>query len=185
MTGAPINLIQALTTDNKGFIMQIRHVKHPFGAVIDENCKVLILGSVPSVKSVEGNFYYMHPKNRFWKVMSALLGADLYSADIPTRINVMTKRHIALYDSVEECDILGSSDSKITNVVPADIPALIAKSQITHIFCNGAASYGNLIKYHPELEGIATKLPSTSPANAAFSLDKLIEEWQVVMDAIK
>ena len=164
--------------------MEMRHVKHPFGAVIDQNCKILILGSVPSVKSVEGNFFYMHPKNRFWKVMSALLGFDLYGADIPTRIKTLLAHNIALYDSVEECDILGSSDSKITNVVPADIPYLISKSKITHIFCNGTASYNNLIKYHPSLENIVEKLPSTSPANAACSLDKLIDEWSKILQYI-
>ncbi|MDE6302259.1 MAG: DNA-deoxyinosine glycosylase, partial [Clostridia bacterium] len=146
--------------------MQLRHIKHPFGAVIDKNCKILILGSVPSVKSVEGSFYYMHPHNRFWKVMSALLGEDLIAADITTRAAILLKHHIALYDSVEECDIEGSSDSKISNVIPADIPSLIASTSITRIFCNGTASYNNLLKYHPNLENIATKLPSTSPANA-------------------
>ena len=160
--------------------MQNRHVKHPFGAVIDNECKILILGSVPSVKSVENNFYYMHPKNRFWKVMSALLGVDLYSADIDTRKRVLLSHGIALYDSVEECDISGSSDSKISNVIPADIPKLIKNTKISHIFCNGAASYANLLKYHPQLEAITTKLPSTSPANAACSLEKLIEAWRTL-----
>ena len=164
--------------------MQLRHIKHPFGAVIDKNCKILILGSVPSVKSVEGNFYYMHPHNRFWKVMSALLGEDLISADISTRSALLLKHHIALYDSVEECDIEGSSDSKISNVIPADIPSLIANTNITHIFCNGTASYNNLLKYHPYLENIVTKLPSTSPANAAFSLDRLINEWSILKNLI-
>ena len=161
--------------------MQNRHVKHPFGAVIDRDCKILILGSVPSVKSVENNFYYMHPKNRFWKVLSALLGEDLYSADIPTRKRVLLAHNIALYDSVEECDISGSSDSKISNVIPADIPKLIDGTNISHIFCNGAASYANLLKYHPQLEPITTKLPSTSPANAACSLEKLIAQWQIII----
>ena len=161
--------------------MQNRHVKHPFGAVIDRDCKILILGSVPSVKSVENNFYYMHPKNRFWKVLSALLGEDLYSADIPSRKRVLLAHNIALYDSVEECDISGSSDSKISNVIPADIPKLIDGTNISRIFCNGAASYANLLKYHPQLEPITTKLPSTSPANAACSLEKLIEHWKTII----
>ena len=161
--------------------MQNRHVKHPFGAVIDSKSKILILGSVPSVKSVENNFYYMHPKNRFWKVLSALLGIDLYSADIPTRKCVLLANNIALYDSVEECDISGSSDSKISNVIPADIPKLIEGTQISHIFCNGAASYTYLLKYHPQLAPITSKLPSTSPANAACSLESLVEQWRTIM----
>lgn len=164
--------------------MQIRHVKHQFGAVIDKNCAILILGSVPSVKSVEGNFYYMHRKNRFWKVLSALLDEDLYAMNNDERRSALLKKHIALYDSVEECDISGSSDSKITNIVPADIPSLIHGTKIKHIFCNGTASYNTLIKYHPQLADIATKLPSTSPANAAFSLDRLIAEWRVILNHI-
>ena len=164
--------------------MQVRHVKHPFGAVIDKNCAVLILGSVPSVKSVEGNFYYMHPKNRFWNVLSALLDKDLYSMNIEERESELLKNHIALYDSVEECDISGSSDSKITNIVPADIPSLIHGTKIARIFCNGTASYNTLIKYHPMLADIATKLPSTSPANAASTLERLTAEWRVILKYI-
>lgn len=165
--------------------MQLRHVKHPFGAVIDKDCKILILGSVPSIKSVENSFYYMHPKNRFWTVLSALLGAELYTADIPTRIEKLLAHNIALYDSVEECDISGSSDSKITNVIPADIPALIDGTAIARIFCNGAASYTNLIKHHPQLEPITERLPSTSPANAACSLERLTREWSIILKYLK
>lgn len=158
--------------------MKIRHIKHPFGPVIDKNCTVLILGSVPSVKSVEHNFYYMHPQNRFWTVMANVLNENLKGAEISERKATLIKHRVALYDSVEECDIEGSSDSKISNVIPADIPALISGTQIKRILCNGAASYANLCKYHPELVGITEKLPSTSPANAAFSIDRLIEIWR-------
>jgi len=161
--------------------VQLRHVKHPFGAVIDKDCKILILGSVPSVKSVEGNFYYMHPQNRFWKMLSRLLGEDLVCLDTRSRAEILLRNNIALYDSVEECDILGSSDSKIANVIPADVPRLIEGTSITRIFCNGAASYDNLIKFHPSLLHMAVKLPSTSPANASFSLERLTDAWSVIM----
>ncbi len=164
--------------------MTKRHVKHPFPAVVDSASKILILGSVPSVKSVESNFYYMHPHNRFWKVLSALFDCDLYNADILTRIDTLNRLHVALYDSVEECDILGSSDSKISNVIPADIASLIAKSKIAHVFCNGNASYEYLVKYNPQFEAITTKLPSTSPANAACSFDKLVKEWSVIKECL-
>ncbi len=93
--------------------MKIRHIKHPFGPVIDKNCTVLILGSVPSVKSVEHNFYYMHPQNRFWTVMANVLNENLKGAEISERKATLIKHRVALYDSVEECDIEGSSDSKI------------------------------------------------------------------------
>ena len=162
--------------------MTKRHVKHPFGAVISHEARVLILGSVPSCKSVEKGFYYMHPQNRFWKVMSALLDEPLVEADISARAEILSKRGVALYDSVEECDIEGSSDSQITNVVPADLPALIGKAQIRRIFLNGNASYMYAAKYYPALVGMMTRLPSTSPANASYSLERLIEEWRVILE---
>jgi hypoxanthine-DNA glycosylase len=164
--------------------MQERHVKHPFPAVIDSQSRILILGSVPSVKSVENNFYYMHPQNRFWRVLGALFGQNLYLSATDARKSFLLEHKIALYDSVEECDIQGSSDTKITNVVPADIPALMAKSKIAKIFCNGAASYGYLMKFHPELETITLKLPSTSPANAQFKFERLVELWEPVKTSL-
>ncbi len=117
--------------------MQARHIKHPFPAIIDSSSKILILGSVPSLKSVEGNFYYMHPSNRFWKVLSNLFNVDLYAMNVSGRTRFLLEHNIALYDSVEECDILGSSDAHISNAIIANIPSLLAKSQIKHIFCNG------------------------------------------------
>jgi len=162
--------------------MQIRHVKHPFGAVKDENSRVLILGSVPSVKSCEKNFYYMHGKNRFWKIMSELVGEDLFSAPIERKIQVLKENHIALYDSVEECDIFGSSDSKISNIIPVNLPELLSGTKIKRIFCNGQASYRVIAKYYPEYIDTVTLLPSSSPANAAFSFERLLEEWKVILN---
>ena len=120
--------------------------------MIDGESRVLILGSVPSVKSVENNFYYMHPKNRFWKVLSCLYGVDLYGASVEERIDFLHKNHIALYDSVEECDIEASKDSAISNVTPADVPSLIAKSKISHIYCNGKASFRYLCRHIPSMQ---------------------------------
>lgn len=162
--------------------MQKRHVKHPFPAVIDKESRILILGSVPSVKSVEGNFYYMHPQNRFWKVLGALFNENFYDSDIDTRKELLHTHGIAMYDSVEECDIVGSSDSAIENIVPADIPSLVRNSRISQIFCNGNASYKYLAEFHPQLAKITQKLPSTSPANAAFSLERLIDKWRVLLE---
>lgn len=159
----------------------LRHIKHPFPPLIDGGCQTLILGSVPSVKSVERDFYYMHPQNRFWKVMENLLNEPLYGADNRVKTEILLRNNIALYDSVEECDIAGSSDSKIFNVIPADIPRLLQMSKIRRILCNGQASYFNLIKYYPIYSAITRKLLSTSPANAAYSLDRLIEEWRLAL----
>ncbi len=165
--------------------MIARHVKHPFPAVIDTNSRILILGSVPSVKSVEGNFYYMHPHNRFWKVLSCLFDVDLYNMSVDERKHFLLSHNIALYDSVEECDIMGSSDNHISNVIPANIPLFLATSQISHIFCNGNASYNHLIKAYPQYESIITTLPSTSPANAKWTLDKLVEAWKKVLKYLR
>lgn len=165
--------------------MQTRHIKHPFPPVIDENSLVLILGSVPSVKSVEHNFYYMHPQNRFWRVLSRLFDTDLYNADTEFKIKFLLAHRLALYDSIEECDILGSSDNNISCVVYADIPSLLEKSNIKHIFCNGKASYRYLIKAYPQYENITIPLPSTSPANAAYSIDRLLSDWQIISDCFR
>lgn len=162
--------------------MSIRHCKHVFPPVIDKNSKILILGSVPSVKSIEAEFYYMHPQNRFWKVLSALLHTDLTRMTVKDRAEVLLANGIALYDSIEECDIIGSSDAKISNEIPSDIPSLIVDTDIKKIFCNGSASYKYFTKYHPGLIEITTLLPSTSPANARFSLERLINDWKIIFE---
>ena len=159
--------------------MNARHIKHPFPPVVDKDCTILILGSVPSIKSVEQNFYYGHPQNRFWKVLSALLKEDFVSADKDTKKNLLLKHHIALYDSVEECDILGSSDAHVSNVIPADIENIMSGTKISKIFCNGSTSLKYFEKYHKNLT--ATLLPSTSPANASWTLEKLILSWKIVL----
>lgn len=159
-----------------------RHIKHPFGAVINEDSKILILGSVPSVKSVEYNFYYMHKDNRFWRVLSRLFDTDLYNASIEDKTKFLLKNHIALYDAVEECDIVGSSDNKIYNIVPSDILGFLKVSKISRIFCVGNASFGVVTKHFPNLADIVQKLPSTSPANAKYSLDDLVDEWRVILN---
>lgn len=102
----------------------LRHVKHPFPAVTSQNARILILGSVPSVKSVENNFYYMHPQNRFWRVLSRIFDEDFTAMQTQEKIAALHRHGIALYDSVEECDIQSSKDSAISNVIPADIEKL-------------------------------------------------------------
>lgn len=165
--------------------MKKRHIRHPFPPIVASDARVLILGSVPSVKSVEHNFYYMHPQNRFWRVLSILLDFDFVGHDIDVRAEHLKKRYIAMYDSVEECDIDGSADNAISNVIPSDIEGIIRGTNIAKILCNGATSYKYLIKYHPNLQPIALKLPSTSPANAAFSIEKLCERWKILLDYIQ
>ena len=156
------------------------HSTHGFGAVYDTASKILILGSHPSVKSKQAGFFYMHPKNRFWKVLSRLFNVDFIDADIATRKTLLLNNHIAIYDVVEECDIIASSDASIRNVVYADIPTIIDSSQIKHIFLNGQKAYTLFVKAFPQYVSIATPLPSTSPANAAASLEKLLDKWKVI-----
>ena len=153
-------------------------IKRNFGPVFDENSKILILGSFPSVKSREAEFFYGHPQNRFWKVLSSLTG-KAFPEDIKGKIQILLSEEIALWDVIEQCDIAGSSDSTIENVVPVDIEIITDTADIKAVFCNGTTSFALYEKYLEKRTGIkAVKLPSTSPANAAWSLEKLTEEWE-------
>lgn len=107
----------------------LRHVKHPFPAVTSKNARILILGSVPSIKSVENGFYYMHPQNRFWRVLSRLFDEDFTAMSKVEKSAALIRHDIALYDSVEECDIESSKDSAIYNVIPADIEKIISETK--------------------------------------------------------
>ena len=153
------------------------HVVHDLTPVYDEHSRILILGSLPSVKS-RGQFFYNHPQNRFWKVLAAVTDhAPL--ENVEEKKQFLLEHQIALWDVIASCDIIGSSDSSIKNVVPTDIEPIINNSKITKIFCNGNTSGKYYKKYQQNNIGIeAVVLPSTSPANAAFSLEKLLEVWQ-------
>lgn len=153
------------------------HISHTFLPVYDENSKLLILGSFPSVKSREQGFYYGHPQNRFWKVLAAVCGSEVPQT-IEEKKAMLLANHIAIWDVIDSCDIIGSSDSSIKNVVPADIAGILPQTKITRIFANGKTAGSLYKKFSEESTGLeATVLPSTSPANAACSLDKLIEVW--------
>ena len=155
---------------------------HPFEALYNENSKVLILGSFPSVKSREVSFFYSHPRNRFWKVIPALFGEE-EPVTIEKKKELILRRNLALWDSIHSCEITGSSDSSVKNVVPNDISKIIGNSKVSKVFCNGALSHKMYMKYiFPDTKIEAVKLPSTSPANAAYSLDKLIEEWKIIKE---
>lgn len=153
------------------------HISHTFSPVYDEQSEILILGSFPSVKSREQGFYYAHPQNRFWKVI-----ASIYNQEVPTTIEqkkeMLLKHHIAIWDVIDSCDIIGSSDSSIKNVIPADIVGLLEKTNIKTIFANGKTAGKLYEKFSEKATGLKiTVLPSTSPANAMFSLERLIIEW--------
>ncbi len=158
------------------------HQTHEFPPLIDKESKILILGSFPSVKSREYSFFYMHPQNRFWKVLGALFNVDAYSMNIEEKKDFIISHHIGLYDVIEECDIKDSDDSSISNVIPTDIQKLIEGTKVKRIFCLGNKSFEYFVKYNKDLVSICTKLSSSSPANAAMNLDKLIREWSIIKD---
>ena len=161
--------------------MEYSHITHGFPPLYDEDCNILILGSLPSVKSREQQFYYGHPQNRFWRVLAAVTGESV-PVDIQEKKSFLLRNHIALYDSVYECDIAGSSDSSIRNVVPADLSPILSAAHISAIFTNGGTATRVYNKYILPVTGIApVPLPSTSPANAAWTLEKLIEEWSLTL----
>lgn len=158
--------------------------QHPFEPLFDTNSEVLILGSFPSVKSRETGFYYGHSQNRFWRVIAALTSSPLPQT-IQQKRTLLLKNHIALWDSIASCIITGSSDSSIRSAVPNDIGLMLASTRINNIFCNGKASFNCYNRFILPQTGINAKLlPSTSAANAAWALDRLIEAWAVIMQCI-
>ncbi len=157
------------------------HITQPFAPVFDADARILILGSLPSVKSRENGFYYGHPRNRFWKVMAALLG-EPEPDTIPEKKEMLLTHGIALWDVIESCDIKGSSDSSIKNVVPADLSRILKGARIEKIFANGGTAGRLYHAYQENVTGIkAVVLPSTSPANAAWPLEKLIRAWRAAL----
>ncbi len=151
-------------------------VSHPFDPVYDENSRILILGSFPSVRSREENFYYGHPQNRFWKLLSKLYGVPTPQT-IEEKKKFLLRRGIALWDVISSCEIENSSDQSIREAVVNDLREIFERADIQAVFVNGKAAWKLYRKYHGKE---AYCLPSTSPANAAWTLDKLIAAWQVI-----
>ena len=163
---------------------EYQHVKHTFEPVYDKNSKILILGSLPSVKSREQGFYYGHPQNRFWKVLARLLEWEEPDT-IAEKKKMLLENGIAIWDVLESCDIIGSSDSSIKNPVPADIPGLLEKTNIRKIYVNGTTAGKYYKKYILPLTGIeAEVLQSTSPLNCRYTMDKLAENWSIILPEV-
>ena len=162
--------------------MEYEHIVHSFEPVYDKDSEILILGTLPSVKSRENNFYYGHKQNRFWKVLATLLKEPVPDT-IEEKKAMLLAHRIALWDVIQSCDIKGSSDSSIKNVQPTDIGMILEKTNVTQIYANGNKA-GQLYKrYQFPVTGIeATVLPSASPANAAWSFDRLCEAWRVILE---
>jgi hypoxanthine-DNA glycosylase len=164
--------------------LEKEHVQHTFEPVYDDNSQILILGTFPSVKSREQHFYYGHPQNRFWKVIAEITG-DMVPGTIEEKKQLLLKNSIAVWDVIQSCDITGSSDSSIRNVVPNDIPGLLAKTNIKVIAANGAKAAALYNKYILEKTGLPiVTMPSTSPANAAWTLTRLCEQYRKIFEDI-
>lgn len=157
---------------------------HTIDPVYDKNSRVLILGSFPSVKSRETEFFYGHPQNRFWRVLAGLLELPVPESVEQKRLLLLDHK-IALWDVIQSCEITGSDDASIKNAVPNDLSPILADSDIKQIFTNGGTAsrlYKKLLLPKTGLSAIS--LPSTSPANARFSLEKLMQDWRIILDYI-
>lgn len=160
-------------------------VSHTFQPIYDKNSRILILGTFPSVKSREKAFYYGHPQNRFWRVIAGLTG-EIVPETTAEKKALLLRHRIAIWDVISSCDIEGSSDNSIRNVVPNEVDRLLEKSLIKKIYGNGDKACRLYDRYCLEKTGIdIKKLPSTSPANASFSYERLLECWRdIIGDAI-
>ena len=159
-------------------------VEHPIHPVFDESSKILILGSFPSVKSREANFFYGHPQNRFWKVLASVFGEEI-PMTVEEKREFLLRNHVAVWDVIHACDIVGSSDSSIKNVVANDLSVILDVAKIEQIFVNGKTAEQYYKKYiEKEIGRKAICLPSTSPANAAWKLERLVDVWKQVKDWI-
>lgn len=160
--------------------MRYEHIEHGIPPVFNAESRVLILGTMPSPKSRKNGFYYMHPQNRFWRVISTVLGEPLPTTN-GERASLLLKNKIALWDTLAQCDIIGASDCSVKNAVPNDISVITDTADIKAIFTTGKAAYKYYCRFQQEKTGIeAICLPSTSPANARFGLDALIDEYKII-----
>jgi len=165
----------------EGAYIVLQHIIHPIPPVYDKSSKILILGSFPSVKSREAGFFYGHPQNRYWKVLAGVFN-DAVPATIPEKKAFLIRHHVAAWDVIASCDIEGSSDASIKNAVPNDLSDILKTADIRQIFTNGKTAYGLFQKYTaPIIHRDSICLPSTSPANAAWSPEKLIDAWKVII----
>ena len=158
---------------------------HPIPPVFDERSKLLILGSFPSVKSRESMFYYGHPQNRFWRVIAEVLKENVPQT-VGEKKTMLLRNGIALWDVIKSCDITGSSDSSVRNVVPNDMTEILKISNLDAVFVNGRCAQKYYDKYiYPNIGIKCRVLPSTSPANAAYSFERLCKEWSVITEVCR
>lgn len=158
-----------------------QHVEHELPPLYWNNSKILLLGSIPSPASRKAKFYYGHPQNRFWIVLSQVL-SEPAPQTVEQKKSMLKKHRIALWDVLESCTIIGASDTSIKNVVVNNISDLIKKSKVSKIFCTGTVAYKLYQKYCAKNVGIdAKKLPSTSPANCAINIKNLVAAYSEIL----
>ncbi len=161
--------------------MEYQRLQHTFAPIYNQDSKILILGSFPSVKSRENNFYYGHPQNRFWKVLASVLDTEVPET-IEQKKKMLLEHHVAIWDVIESCSIQGSSDTSIKDVVVNDFSKILSEAKIERIYVNGTKAYEFYHKYaEPQMGMKAIKLPSTSPANAAWKLERLSKTWKEII----
>ena len=173
-------------------------ISHPIPPVWDSKSQILILGTMPSPKSREIGFFYMHPQNRFWSVMAEVFGETLahpnnapdHTAAIEERRAFLLRHHLALWDVLASCEITGAADSSIKNAIPNDFTEILENSKVRQIICTGKTSFNLWQKncaalYEPRYNLTVHCLPSTSPANAQWGKEKLIKEYKVILKLLQ
>ena len=155
---------------------EMQTIVHPLKPIWSENSQIFILGSFPSVLSRQSEFYYGNPQNRFWQVLSAVFGCPLPQTNGEKR-NLLLSRRIALWDVIASCRISGSADASIEEVVPNDLSEILSRAPVRKILLNGKTAERLFRKFHPTVKIPAVVLPSTSPANAAWNLERLCKAW--------
>jgi len=159
-------------------------LKHTIDPVYDEHSRVLILGSFPSVKSREQQFFYGHRQNRFWRVMAQVLGCAVPES-VEQKREMLLTHHVAVWDVIASCEIVGSSDASIRDVTPNDLSRILSYADIREIYTNGGKAHQLYQKYIFPVNGReACLLPSTSPANAGYSLERLTEAWRAIREGL-
>lgn len=163
-------------------------VVHEIAPVWDKDSRILILGTMPSPKSREAGFFYMHPRNRFWRVMPVIFGEKL-SDSVKDRKDFLMRHKIAIWDVLASCKISGASDSSIKNAIPNDFSQIFSESKIRHVYCTGKTAFSFWKKfcapvYEHKFGITCVCLPSTSPANAAWTFENLLKEYAVIKEFI-
>lgn len=166
--------------------MQLERMLHTIDPVFDARSRVLMLGSFPSPKSREVGFFYGHPQNRMWRVLAAVMGESAVPQTTEERTAFLLRNRIAMWDVIASCAIEGASDASIRDVVPNDLSRILDVASIEAVFCTGGKSHQLYRRYQEPSTGFpAVKLPSTSGANASWSLERLVETYRAVAEALK